>query len=199
MARVARIDGVAAPIVGTQDDDAGYGATFDALNIWELTVKWKANPIASLDAGDQLPVATFRLGLPVRADIARLPAAAGHCGPRPVSRHPVLPAASDLSPRLPELRQVRGARDEPVGRGRSGPRRCPLVRDPAHRAQTPSRMSSQQQGTYAPGDGVHRWMGSAAMDWQGNIALGYSVVNGIDVYPGHPLHRPPCGRAAGHR
>ena len=41
-----------------------------------------------------------------------------------------------------------------------------------------------QQGTYAPGDGVHRWMGSAAMDWQGNMALGYSVVNGVDVYPG---------------
>jgi hypothetical protein len=27
-------------------------------------------------------------------------------------------------------------------------------------------------------------MGSAAMDWQGNIALGYSVVNGTNVYPG---------------
>ena len=30
------------------------------------------------------------------------------------------------------------------------------------------------QGTYAP-DGDHRWMGSIAMDGQGNIALGYSV------------------------
>src|SRR6266550_3332753 len=29
----------AIPIVGTQDDDASYGATFDALNIWDLTVK----------------------------------------------------------------------------------------------------------------------------------------------------------------
>ena len=44
--------------------------------------------------------------------------------------------------------------------------------------------SVYQQGTFAPEDGVHRWMGSAAMDWQGNIALGYSVVNGLDVYPG---------------
>ena len=31
-----------------------------------------------------------------------------------------------------------------------------------------------QQGTYAP-DAEHRWMGSAAMDGDGNIALGYSV------------------------
>jgi hypothetical protein len=44
--------------------------------------------------------------------------------------------------------------------------------------------SLYQQGTYAPDDGVHRWMGSAAMDKVGNIALGYSVVNGVDVYPG---------------
>ena len=41
-----------------------------------------------------------------------------------------------------------------------------------------------QQGTYAPADGVHRWMGSIAQDKRGNMALGYSVVNGNDVYPG---------------
>src|SRR5437773_12140380 len=33
------IDGAPAPIVGTQDDNADYGATFDALNIWELSVQ----------------------------------------------------------------------------------------------------------------------------------------------------------------
>jgi hypothetical protein len=35
--------------------------------------------------------------------------------------------------------------------------------------------SIQQQGTYAPNDGEHRWMGSIAMDRDGNIALGYSL------------------------
>ena len=50
--------------------------------------------------------------------------------------------------------------------------------------RTAGTYSLYQQGTYAPGDGVHRWMGSAAMDRHGNIALGYSVVNGVDVYPG---------------
>lgn len=44
--------------------------------------------------------------------------------------------------------------------------------------------SVYQQGTYAPEDGVNRWMGSVAMDKQGNMALGYSVVNGVDVFPG---------------
>jgi hypothetical protein len=32
-----------------------------------------------------------------------------------------------------------------------------------------------QQGTYAPSDGSYRWMGSAAMDRNGDLAIGYSV------------------------
>jgi len=54
----------------------------------------------------------------------------------------------------------------------------------------------EQQGTFAPQpigasadvDLLHRWMGSMAMDKNGNIALGYSVVNsdstnGQEIYP----------------
>jgi len=41
-----------------------------------------------------------------------------------------------------------------------------------------------QQGTYAPTDGVHRWMGATAMDGKGNIAIGYSVSDGTSVFPG---------------
>jgi hypothetical protein len=43
-----------------------------------------------------------------------------------------------------------------------------------------------QQGTYSPGatDGIHRWMGSAAIDRGGNIALGYSASDGVSVFPG---------------
>jgi hypothetical protein len=50
--------------------------------------------------------------------------------------------------------------------------------------RTRGQYSLFQQGTYAPDDGVHRWMGSAAMDRRGNIALGYSVSNATDVFPG---------------
>lgn len=39
-----------------------------------------------------------------------------------------------------------------------------------------------QEGTYSP-DNTHRWMGSIAMDGNGNIALGYSVSSST-VYPG---------------
>lgn len=39
-----------------------------------------------------------------------------------------------------------------------------------------------QQGTFAPDDGDHRWMGSIAMNNNGDIALGYSV-SGSSTYP----------------
>ena len=53
--------------------------------------------------------------------------------------------------------------------------------------------SIRQQGTFAPADGVNRWMGSIAQDKLGNMALGYSVVNGTTVFPGISY----TGRAAG--
>ncbi|MBU2651322.1 MAG: T9SS type A sorting domain-containing protein [Bacteroidetes bacterium] len=40
-----------------------------------------------------------------------------------------------------------------------------------------------QEGTYAPNDGLSRWMASMAMNANGDIALGYSVTS-ADVYPG---------------
>lgn len=58
-----------------------------------------------------------------------------------------------------------------------------------------------QDGTYAPADGLHRWMGSIAMDAAGNIALGYSAssattfpsVRYTSRRPGDPLGRLPGG------
>ncbi|MDO9256296.1 MAG: T9SS type A sorting domain-containing protein [Bacteroidales bacterium] len=47
--------------------------------------------------------------------------------------------------------------------------------------KTSSDWTIYQQGTYAP-DSLHRWMGSAAMDGNGNIALGYSV-SGDSLFP----------------
>ena len=54
-----------------------------------------------------------------------------------------------------------------------------------------------QQGTYAPDDGVARWMGSAAMDVNGNIAIGYSRGRRHVDQPRHPLGGPPGQRSSG--
>jgi hypothetical protein len=61
-----------------------------------------------------------------------------------------------------------------------------------------------QDGVYGPADGENRWMGSIAMDRDGNIALGYSV-SSTQTYPsirytgrmaGDPLGTLPQGEAS---
>jgi hypothetical protein len=173
-------DGIAAPIVGTQDDGGGYGATFDAINIWDLKVQWKATPAASLSLAAQLPVAEFDSAFPC-APTSR------DCLPQPGITNPT------------QYLDILSYRQRPTWRlaYRNFGKYESLVTNQSVEAlpgiagvrwyeirRTADTYSLYQQGTYAPADGVHRWMGSAAMDWQGNIALGYSVVNGVDVFPG---------------
>jgi hypothetical protein len=170
-----------APIVGTQDDGGGYGGTFDALNIWELKVAWNSKAEASLTFAKQLPVAAFDSIFPC-----------------------VLPSSRDCLPQpgitnSAQYLDILSYRQRPTFRlaYRNFGTYEALVTNQSVEAlpgvagvrwyeirRTGDQYSVYQQGTYAPEDGVHRWMGSAAMDWQGNIALGYSVVNGVDVFPG---------------
>ncbi len=44
--------------------------------------------------------------------------------------------------------------------------------------------SLHQQGTYGPSDGVSRWNGAICEDYNGDIALAYSVADSVSVYPG---------------
>lgn len=62
-----------------------------------------------------------------------------------------------------------------AGSGRAGMRWWEL-RD------TGSGWNLYQEGTYAPADDVYRWMGSIAMDGNGNIALGYSASSSL-IHP----------------
>lgn len=180
-----------APIIGTQDDNAFYGAAFDALNIWELNVKWHATPTASLTLAAQLPVASFDSIFPcgvVRSTTPRVRPNSRDCLPQPGvtdgSRYlDILSYRQRPTWRL-AYRNL-GTYDAMVTNqsveaapGVAGVRWYEIRRDSG------GAYSVYQQGTYAPGDGVHRWMGSAAQDKNGNLALGYSVVNGVDVFPG---------------
>src|SRR5438128_729848 len=174
-------NGAPAPLVGTQDEGGPYGATFDALNIWEFSVKWQANPIASINLKTQLPVASFDSIFPCAP------------GSRDCLPQPGIPVGD------PRDLDILSYRQRPTFRlgyrnfrtyeslvtnqsvealpGVAGARWYEIQR-------TGGTYSVYQQGTYAPNDGVHRWMGSIAQDKKGNMALGYSVVNGVNVYPG---------------
>ena len=178
--RTKPANGAPAPLVGTQDDGGGYGATFDALNIWELSVKWQANPVASITLKTQLPVASFD---------SIFPCAPGSrdCLPQPGITNPAQYLDILSYRQRPTFRlgyRNFGTYESLVTNqsveatpGVAGARWYEIRR-------TGGTYSVYQQGTYAPGDGVHRWMGSIAQDKKGNMALGYSVVNATDVYPG---------------
>jgi hypothetical protein len=176
-----------APIVGTQDDGGPYGATFDALNIWEFDVKWRSTPIASMVLKAQLPVASFDSIFPCGVVPGTDPPSARDCLPQPGITNgsqylDILSYRQRPTWRL--AYRNKGAYESMVTNqsvealpGVAGVRWYEIRR-------TGGTYSVFQQGTFAPGDGIHRWMGSAAADKNGNIALGYSVVNGTNVFPG---------------
>jgi hypothetical protein len=168
------------PLVGTQDDGGGYGATFDAVNIWDLAVKWRSTPIASLVLKTQLPVAGFDSDFPC-APTSR------DCLPQPGVTNPA------------QYLDILSYRQRPTWRlaYRNFKTYETLVTNQSVEAapgiagvrwyeirRTSGTYSIFQQGTYAPADGVHRWMGSIAQDKKGDMGLGYSVVNGTTVFPG---------------
>ncbi len=168
------------PLVGTQDDGAGYGATSDALNIWDLAVKWRSTPVATLALNTQLPVAAFDSVFPC-APTSR------DCLPQPGVTNPA------------QYLDILSYRQRPTWRlaYRNFKSHEGLVTNQSVEAapgvagvrwyeirRSGSTYSVYQQGTYAPGDGVHRWMGSIAQDKKGDMAIGYSVVNATDVFPG---------------
>jgi hypothetical protein len=168
------------PIVGTQDDGGPYGAAFDALNIWDLSVKWRSTPVASLTLATQLPTAAFD---------SIFPCAPGSrdCLPQPGITDPSQYLDILSYRQRPTFRLAYrnfGAYEALVTNqsvealpGVAGVRWYELRR-------TGGTYSVYQQGTYAPNDGVHRWMGSIAMDKKGDMGLGYSVVNATTVFPG---------------
>jgi hypothetical protein len=183
----------AIPLVGTQDDGAGYGATFDALNIWDLKIQWKSTPVASIELATQLSVASFDSVFP--------------CAP---TSRDCLPQPGITDPN--QYLDILSYRQRPTWRlaYRNFNTYESLVTNQSVEAlpgvagvrwyeirRIGNTYSLFQQGTYAPNDGVHRWMGSVAQDKNGGMALGYSVVNGTDVYPGIRYTGRLAGDAAG--
>jgi len=175
---------VPAPIIGTQDNDfTDYGATSDALNIWEFDVKWHSTPTASITFKAQLPVASFDSVYPCNG----VPGIARDCLPQPGITNPA------------QFLDILSYRQRPTWRlayRNTGDYETMVTNQSVEAApnvggarwyeirRTNGVYSVHQQGTFAPNDGIHRWMGSIAMDKKGNMGLGYSVVNATNVFPG---------------
>ena len=179
------------PIFGNQDDGfysmPGLTVT-DAITILELSVDWTA-VVFSLDFKGLLPVESFDSVFP--------------CDPDPFSRGCLpQPGVTDSAQYLDNLtiylrllhrlayrnfgshESIVATRAVEARDNQAGMRWYEIHRDGDY-------YTIAQQGTFAPDDGINRWMGSIAQDRVGNIALGYSVVNsGADpasenaVFPG---------------
>ncbi len=159
------------PGLFVQVDDDAWGYSADQLQIWELKANWMT-PAAS--------TFTRRATLPTAAFDSNLCGYSRNCIPQPGTTAKV----DAISDRLMYRLQYRnfGAHQTlvtnhtvDVGGDRAGIRWYELRNAGAG-------WGIHQQGTYAPGDGAHRWMGSIAMDGTGGMALGMSVSSG-SVYP----------------
>ena len=167
-------DGTPNYFVQIEDDGWGDPYTQDALGIWQCSVDWTTPANSTFTYLATLPTAAFDADM---CDYER------DCIPQP-STSTTLDAISDRLMYLLQYRDfgsyqtlVTNHTVDATGSDQAGIRWYEL-RDSG------SGWAIHQQGTYA-GDGTnedHRWMGSIAMDGEGDIALGYSV-SGTATYP----------------
>ena len=160
----------------------------DQIQVWNATVDWGGSPSINVDA--RAPTSRRRL----RREPLRLRA---NCIPQPGTSVKLETLSDRIMYRaaVPQLRRLADDRHQPLGRRRQRPRRRALVPDGEAGSGD---WGMRDQGTYAPADGLNRWMPSAAMDKSGNIAVGYSTSNGTAPnYPSISVRGPPRDRSAG--
>ncbi|NUT33284.1 MAG: hypothetical protein HOV79_09435, partial [Hamadaea sp.] len=181
-------DGVNAPLAGeanhfllSRDADNGQGGTADGIDIYDFHVDW-TNP-ANSTFGLVQTLNTQPFDINVGCTDVDGDGASRDCIAQPGTTQQI----DALPGRLMHRVQYRnfGTHEAMVavqssvdadGNNRVGTRWYEL-------RNTGAGWVIHQQGTYAPGT-ANRWMGSAAMDGKGNMALGYSIVDAANnVFP----------------
>jgi hypothetical protein len=177
------LDGHNLPPAGTPNTFVAIGVNPDTLDFWKFKVDWR-NPRNSTfgkpsdnSPNATLPVAHFNLACGGNGTT---------CIPQPhrIDGQEQLDSLGDrlmfraAYRRFPDHESlvVNHSVDTAGDRSRTGVRWYE-IRDVSHDVPVVF-----QQGTFAP-DLSHRWIGSIAMDGNGNMALGYSI-SGDTVYPG---------------
>ena len=179
----ADIDGSALPpagspnyFVGSMDNGGPYGAPQDALTLWKFTVNWAAPGSSSFVLANTIPVAAFDSMFPCTPTSRA-------CIPQPGTANK-LDILSYRQRPLWRLAYRNYGTHESLVTNQAVEATAGMAGIRWYELRSPnSSPVVYQQGTYAPGDGIHRWMGSIAMDASGNMALGYSASNGTAVYP----------------
>jgi hypothetical protein len=161
------LDGSTPPPAGSPNYVLGFGT--NSLQLWKFHVDWTTPSSSSLSGPTTIPVASFSPAC----------SGGGTCIPQPGTSQRLDSLADRLMYRL----AYRNFGDHEslvvnhsVTAGSSVGVRWYELRSPGG---TPT---VYQQGTYAP-DSAYRWMGSIAMDRNGDIAMGYST-SSSSISPG---------------
>jgi hypothetical protein len=164
---------------GTMDDGASYGAPRDAINWFGTDIDFSHPGDSTFELIAELPTAPFDSIYPC-APTSR------DCLPQPgiVDPNQYLDILSYRQRPTYRLQYRNFGNYESLVTNQSVEARPAQAGVRWYEIRNPTDPVIHQQGTYAPNDGVHRWMGSVAQDKYGNLAAGYSVVNGTNVYPG---------------
>ena len=172
------LDGTTPPPAGSPNPVLSFGT--NSLNLWRFHVDWANSANSSLSGPVNLPVASFSRACN-----------GGNCVPQPSTNQKL----DSLGDRLMYRLAYRNLGDHEslvvnhsvsVGGNlfKSGVSsvRWYELRSAAGSTIANATPTVYQQGTLDAADGVHRWMGSIAMDQTGDIALGYSASSG-SVFP----------------
>jgi hypothetical protein len=170
----ADLDGTTAPPPGSPGFFLNFG--FNSLNLWRFHIDWGIPANSTFTGPVNMPVTPF----------AAACNGGGACIPQPNTRQKLDSLADRLMYRL----AYRNFGDHEslvvnhsVGVGSNKAKQVTSVRWYELRSQVNTSIAAAtpvvfQQSTLGASDGIHRWMGSIAMDKQGNIALGYSASSG---------------------
>ena len=187
--QIVDLDGATLPDPGEparvlEWDNAGWiGDPQDTLRLWEVHVDWTtpASSTFGLNASYDANFLLLPADATVLQDSGQPCANTRNCIPQP-STAVKLDAISDGRLMYRSTHRILPAHDSLLvqhtvnaGGGIAGLRWIEI------RGALDGAPAIFQQGTYAP-DTTHRWMGAAAMDGAGNIALGYSL-SSSSVFP----------------
>jgi len=158
------LDGTTAPPVGSPNFFLNFGT--NSLNLWKLHVDFTTPANSTLTGPTNFAVAAFNPAC----------SGGGTCIPQPSTKNQLDSLADRLMYRL-AYRNRAGVESLVVNHSVAvGNKRTGVTSVRWYEIRTPNGTPSVfQQGTLGTSDGIHRWMGSIAMDKVGNIALGYSA------------------------
>ncbi|CAG0936883.1 hypothetical protein TFLX_05779 [Thermoflexales bacterium] len=164
--------------VGTMDDGGGLSAPQDALSLWKFHVDWVTPANSTFTLASTMPVAAFDSIFPCSPG-------SRDCIPQPGTTNKIDILSYRQRP-LHRLAYRNYGTHESLVTNQAVEASTGIAGIRWYEIRSPnSTPIVYQQGTYGPGatDGIHRWMGSVAMDHVGNMALGYSASDGTSTYP----------------